>query len=96
MKSRKQENAYHKYCRLIAKELDDGGYSVQEVFTLPVTITKDNVFEGIWKRFMTALYPEITSTTDPEFTPDKVAAVYENMNRALAEKYGVSIPFPHE
>lgn len=96
MKSRREENSYHKYCRMVANELQEGGFSVQEVFTLPVTITKQNVFEGIWKRFMTAMYPEITSTTDPLFDHEKVSAVYEAVNAALSTKYGVSIPFPKE
>ena len=87
-----QRNAIEVYCREVAKALDESGESVQTAFTLPVSITQENVKHGMFHVVMTALFPEIKSTT--ELDTGQVSEVYENMNRITAERFGVSIPFP--
>ena len=90
----KQNSAIHLYCDLLADALNDAGFSVndQVVLSLPVSFTGDNVKENIWKPVMTALYPDKTSTTQLEKM--EVSEVYDNVNRAIAERTGVSVLFP--
>ena len=87
-----QRKAIEVYCREVAKALDESGQSVQTVFTMPVSITQKNIKEHMFKVVMTALFPEIHSTT--ELNTKQVSQVYENMNRVIAERYGVSVPWP--
>jgi hypothetical protein len=72
--------------------MNDAGHSVQTAFTAPVDITEENVKEHMFKVVMTALYPDVQSTT--ELDTKQVSEVYENLNRIIAERYGVSVPFP--
>ena len=87
-----QNRAIHLYCERVAKALDDSGESVQTVFTMPVSITKENIKEGMFKVVMQALYPDITSTT--ELDTKQVTEVYNNMHRILADRYGINVEFP--
>ena len=48
----------------------------------------------MFKRVMSAMYPEKESTT--ELSTTEIQAVYESMNAATAEKFGVSIDWPNE
>lgn len=93
-RSDQQRNSIELYCRKLAEALNDAGFSVNDnvVIKLPVSWTQGNVKELMFKAIMTALYPEISSTTELE--TDQVSAVYEELNRAVAERTGVHVPFP--
>ena len=93
MKRTNQQNkALHKYCELMAQDLSDAGYSVQEVCTLPIQWTKENFKENIWKPVQKAMFPDITSTTD--LNTVQLSEVYEQINLLIGEKFGVSHQFP--
>jgi hypothetical protein len=87
-----QNRAIHVYCRNVANAMNDSGESVQTVFTAPVDLSQENVKEGMFKVIMTALYPDIKSTTDLD--TKQVTEVFENMNRILAERYMISVDWP--
>jgi hypothetical protein len=87
-----QNRALHKYCEMVANDMDAAGYDAQSAITLPIQLTGDIVKESIFKVIMTALYPDKTSTT--ELSTTELQTVYENMSRALAQKFGIDVPFP--
>jgi len=87
-----QNRALHKYFELMADDLSDAGYSVQEVCTLPIQWTKENFKENIWKPVQKAMFPDITSTT--QLNTVQLNQVYEQINMIIGEKFGVSHNFP--
>jgi hypothetical protein len=87
-----QNRALHKYCELVAEALDDAGYDMRHLITVPIRPTKDNVKECMFKEIMSALYPDKTSTT--ELSTVEMTEVYENMNRALGERLGIYVGWP--
>ena len=94
MKRTDQQNkALHKYFEIMADDLSDSGYSVQEVCTLPIQWTKENFKENIWKPVQKAMFPDINSTT--ELNTVQLTEVYEQVNLILGEKFGVSHEFPN-
>lgn len=92
----KQRNAMHLYCQRLAEALDDAGFEVTDgvVLQLPVSWTKENVKANIWKPVMTALYPSHSSSEDAERV--EISEIYEQVNKIVAERTGVSVPFPSE
>ncbi len=82
----------------MADSLNGGGYSLQQVVTLPITCTTENVKANIAHRFMVALFPDkikrdgTVSTADLSTTEIKI--LFECMNNAMAEKFGVSHTWP--
>ena len=93
-RTHQQNRALHLYCQMVADELNAAGYDAQTVITLPISLTQDIVKDCIFRVIMRALYPDYESTT--ELSTTEMQNVYENMNAATAEKFGVSIPWPSE
>lgn len=87
-----QNASLHVYARLLAEGLNDAGYDVQTVITVPVSFTDKTVKKYMIKPIMKALYPDYESTT--ELSTTEIQEVYENLNRLTGEKFGVSIPWP--
>lgn len=87
----KQRNAIEVYCRQVAEDLAARGNDMQHVCSLPITPTQANVKENIWKPVQRAITGK-TSTT--ELDRAEVSEVYAHMSKALAEKFGVTVPFP--
>ena len=93
-RTNQQNKSLHLFCDLMASGLNDAGYSVQKVCTLPISWTGDNFKQLIWKPVQKDMYPHKTSTTQLNRT--EVSNVYEEINKLMAEKFGVSRPFPSE
>ncbi len=91
-----QRKCIHKWCSMLADELNAAGYDFNDgrVVRLPVAFTGDNVFESMFKRVMTALYPDKTSSTQLE--AHEVKEIYENMNRFLSDEFQVTAPWPSQ
>lgn len=91
-----QNRALHLYLERLAEALNDAGYSVNDQIVLQadISFTKENLKEVVFKRVMTAMYPDKKSTT--ELSKTEIADVYENVNRFMAERAGVSVPWPTE
>lgn len=95
MKRTDQQNkALHLYCELLAAALDSAGYDMRKLIKVPIKPTKENVKETMVRPVLNALYPDIKSTT--EVTTVQMQELYEVLNRATAEKLGISIPWPSE
>ena len=93
-RSGQQNKALHKYCQMVADEMNAAGYDAQTVISLPISLTPEIVKECIFKVIMKALYPDKTSTT--ELSTTEIQDVYENMNNATGQKFGISMDFPSE
>ncbi len=77
---------------MLADEMNAAGYDFRKVIKVPVTFTGDNVKENMFKVIMNAMYCDKDSTT--ELSTVEIQNVYETMNAATAEKFGISIPWP--
>src|ERR1044071_6647334 len=88
-----QNKALHLYFQIIAEKLNDAGLDMRVVLKPEVEIpwTKESVKDHLW-RPVQDLYLKKDSTT--ELTTDEITKVYEVLNRFLAEKHGISEPFP--
>jgi len=89
-----QNKSLHKYCDLLAIALGDSGQDMRKVLKPEVEIpwTQDNVKEFMFKPIMSAMFPDIESTTDLDTV--QIQHVYETLNRHTAQKLGVSVPWP--
>lgn len=90
----KQNRALHKYCSLLAGELNQGGYTVQKV--LGEAVERDWDMEAVksllWKPIQDAVIGK-ESTADADRT--EYSKVYDYVNRHLGEIFGVpSVPWP--
>jgi hypothetical protein len=77
---------------MVADDMNEAGYSAQEVISLPIQMTGDIVKDQIFKAIMTAMFSDKTSTT--ELSTKELTLVADNMSRALGEKFGITTPFP--
>ncbi len=89
-----QNAALHKYFELLATELNDAGYTVQLVLKEKMDLNWDGakIKELLWRPAQQAIVQKKSTTT-----LDKVSdidAVYEHINRHMAEKFGIHVPFP--
>lgn len=91
--SPKQRGAMYTYFQNLADAMNDAGYDTQTVIKLPLGLTKDIVKQGIAKVLMNAMFDGMTSIEN--LTPAQAQQLYETMNNATAEKFGVSMEFPH-
>ena len=79
----------------MADKLNDTDLSVQEVCTLPISWTQDNFKENIWRKVQMAMYPDVTSSA--KLDTMQISAVYEEVNRLMANIASVSMDWPsHE
>jgi len=89
-----QNKALHLYCQMVADEMNAAGYDFQQAITLPVKMTGELVKEYMFKRIMSVMYSDKESTT--ELSKTEIQEVYEAMNAATAQKFGVSMNWPSD
>ena len=92
-RSLSQNAALHKYCELLAKELNDAGYDMKKVLTKRPDIPWSmlTVKEHLWKPIQEVMTGK-TSTAQAE--KKEYIDVYEVLSRHIAKKFGVSVPWP--
>ena len=56
-----------------------------------ISWTKDNVMELIWRPMQKGLF---LTTSTKKLKSNQVSQVYEEINRALSEEYGLTVLFP--
>ena len=83
----------HKYCSEIAESLNDAGYSVTKTLRHDVDIPWNGtlVKELLWRVIQEAMTGKHSTTELNTVDPSEI---YEVLNRHLAEKFGISIPWP--
>lgn len=91
-----QNAAVHKYCTMMADELNNAGYEyhmfIERVKSRGVTVEWSmEKFKDAWKMVQFAMFQKESTT---ELTTDEVSKVYEQVNAKFAEMAGVSMPFP--
>lgn len=86
-----QNKALHKYFELLATELNDAGLDMKKVITVDVPWSAETIKEWIWKPVQKA---QLLKESTTELTTDEVNKVYETVNRLMAEKFNVHVPFP--
>ncbi len=92
-----QNNAIHKFCRMIADACNAAGfeYEIKSVLTggfIEMPWTMERVKSAIWSEVQLAMYPEKKGTSS--LNTDEVSEVANVIMRHLAEKRGLNIPFP--
>jgi len=92
-----QNRSLHLYLRQIAKDFNDAGLDQQMViskfkdgFSLPVTA---EFLKEVFRVIMGGMFDKKSTT---ELTTTEIQEVYETFNFGMAEKYGISRPWPHK
>ena len=94
-----QNNAIHKYCRMLADDLNEAGLTAciqSEVLKAPIEVdwTMEMV-KQIWHQVQSSMYPDKPVST-AELERAQVSAVYDVINRAMIQKTNgaINTPFP--
>jgi hypothetical protein len=84
----------HLFFRLLADELNAGGFNVRLVLQQKMDIdwTPALVKEALWRPAQKVILKK-KSTTELEKTKD-IEVIYEHLNRHLGEHFGVHVPWP--
>lgn len=88
-----QNNAMHKYFSLLANALNDAGFHMVKTLKEGAEIdwTEHSVKKEIWLKVME---PLTGKTSTAKLDRNEVSEVYENVNRFIASRTGVMVPFP--
>lgn len=88
-----QNAAMHVYFDLLAKELNTAGYDMKRTLKESVDIPWNGatVKEYLWKPIQNA---QVIKQSTTELTTKEIDLIYDTLNRHLAEKTGVYVPFP--
>lgn len=91
----KQNSALHVYLKQLSKELNEAGYDMKKTLKPEVDIPWDDdgmmAKEHLWRPIQKIMLDK-ESTVEPERM--EYVKVYEVLNRHLANKFGVSVPWP--
>lgn len=92
----KQGSALHLYFEMLARELNDAGYTVQLVLKEKIDLEwdKEKVKELLWRPAQEAITGK-KSTTELNKGSD-IDLVFNHLNRHLGEKFGLHIEFPDD
>ena len=90
-----QNAALHLYFRMLADKLNESGLDMKKVLKPSIDIpwTEESVKTHLWKPVQQVMIEKASTT---KLSKMDVSDVYEVLNRHLAEKLGVFLPFPHE
>lgn len=87
----KQMSSLHVAFRQFAEGMNDSGYSVQQVVHLPLSFT-EAIFKDSIARVVLKHKTEKESFT--ELFTTEVDEFYDELNRAIGDKFGLSLPYP--
>lgn len=88
----KQNAALHLYFSNLAEELNDAGFDMKKTIRVDIPWSAMTVKEYLWRPLQEA-YLLKRSTTDLD-KQKEIDAVYEILNRVIAERCGIHIEFP--
>lgn len=89
----RQNSALHKYFKLLADSLNDSGYDMKHIITVDIPWSSDTVKQWLWKPVQKA---QLLKESTTELTTAEVNKVYETINRLMAEKFNIHVPFPSD
>ncbi len=89
-----QRNALHLYCEMLAFALNNAGYDMKKTLKEEVEIPwqKMMVKEHLWKPIEKIM---VDKDSTEEMTNKEVNEIYKVLDRHIAQKFGVSVPFPN-
>lgn len=90
-----QRKALHLYFDILAEALNNAGLDMRKTLKPGVDIpwTRENVKNHLWRPIQIAMTEKKSTTALDRVEP---SLIYEVLNKHLAEKFGVSVPFPSE
>lgn len=86
-----QNRALHKFYDLVSKELNDKGLTVAKTIKADIIWSQSSVKEVLWKPIQEAVLKKKSTT---ELNKDEIDKVYDVINMALGQRFGIHIPFP--
>jgi hypothetical protein len=92
MRTEQQNKALHLWFRQVAEALASQEFDFREL-KIEIAPTEYLVKEYMWKPVEKAVTGK-TSTTQLE--KSEVSEIYDILNKALGEKFGIHIPFPED
>ena len=91
MRTLKQNAAMHKYFTLVAEALNDKQLTVKTIIKADIEWNPISVKSLLWKPIQEAVLHKKSTT---ELKRKEIDDVYDTINRALGEKFGIYVPFP--
>lgn len=88
-----QNRSIHLYCKQVAEALNEKGLGVTAVLKPEIQFSMLTIKEQLFKPILSALRGKDSTT---QMDTHEINAVYDVMNKALSEKYGIHIEFPSE
>ncbi len=91
-----QNNAIHKYYRLMASALEESGHTSRTFFSrlkegFEVSITHDNISDVAER-----VSQDMFSKRVRQLSTVEIQNLYETINNAFGQTYGISLPFPSD
>lgn len=92
-RTKTQNNCIHEYCQSLADALNDAGLDMRAVMKPEAEIpwTMNSAKDHLWRSIQKAMF-EKESTRD--LTTVECSEVYKVLDRHIAQKFGVSVPWP--
>lgn len=87
----RQNRALHLYFRLLADELNLSGKDMKHVIRTAISWSPYAVKQYLWLPLQKARLGKKSTT---ELTTDEIDKIYDEINRIIGERTGVSVPFP--
>ncbi len=96
VRSDRQNNSLHLWLDLLARELNDAGYTVQKFLKQAIELnwTGSLCKELIWRPVQEAILGK-RSTTQLAKVQD-IDEVFDHLNRHLGERFQIHVEWPHE
>ena len=91
MRTLQQNKALHKYFSLVAEALNDRQLTVKTIIKADIEWNPISVKSLLWKPIQEAVLQKKSTT---ELKRKEIDDVYDTINRALGEKFGIYVPFP--
>lgn len=91
MRTLQQNRALHKYFSLVAEALNDRQLTVKTIIKADIEWNPLSVKEMLWKPIQKAVLQKKSTT---ELKRKEIDEVYDTINLALGQKFGIHVPFP--
>jgi hypothetical protein len=91
LRSLQQNRALHKLFELIATALNDRGLTVTKTIKADIIWTPASTKELLWRPIQQAA---LMKRSTAELSRDEIDKVYDVINLALGQRFGIHVPFP--
>jgi hypothetical protein len=89
----RQNNSLHLYFEQLAEALRDAGYDMRSIIRegIPIPCTAYHIKESLWRPTQKQMLGKDSTT---KLTTEEIDKVYDVINRAIGERFGIYVPFP--